>query len=371
MPTLIFDNKLDLNPFSVLFASNEEIFATMYRKTLLDKYLATLGVLTGQSLFWSPAIFDHNHCRWQDDDFFLGLYDYITLGMSLLIPLLEFILLRYLDDNKRDIDDSCTILDLIIYVFFYPLMAIDWAARFIFGFIGLIIATPLIIGIHLYVNYLFRDINSTIKEMQIETLSRYNDLTNVIETKAIFICLDQYTRVYGLMVNKNQLIKNETSPFTFIIKFNGFCKWLNTNYEFTIHIRTPEDAHHLTQLAKINFAGIGNLIKQNKELQQYIEDVSAGKINGLAQARSYLFSCLLLLRKFPAEMVRLLVSYGIPEHTIYTGVSFTENKVSANSFFNKANRIYIKCNKLPVAPSINPCTSSHVLRVDEHFSPTI
>lgn len=377
IPSGVYPHELKLNPFASLFNDDEEILSGLYCRSLYEKYIDVLTILTGKfyNFIWDPDMFiyisslkQYRHENTPVPQ--LGLFDYVTLGTTMTLPFLGLKMGELANKHKSRVEKGIQQRDFFYYsvfvltstfqaLFAYPMIGIDWFLRLVFGFIGLLIATPFIIGIHLYVNYIFRDVTRIMKSKE------FNVFVDNLFLEGLYV--ENFFDSFADNINLRMLRgKSELYEMFFSLpgrKYKiGFEFGNSDKKERQIYIASPKDACHVKKLAKANICGIGNLIKKNPMLEKHVNDVESGQAYGVKQAREYWFVYLQMMRKLPFELASKVMEYVIPKFIVYTNVTFyghTENHISFNFFFKKIKNINQNSNPT-VTPSNDTATAFSV-----------
>ena len=270
--------------FKFLFETNDNLLARTYRTTLKEKFEDTLFLLFGNGQY-------------------MGLFDYATLG----IPRAIFIGLTELNAG---LPYNIAIEALINII---PKALIYFLPKAIFSAIGVLIAAPFVLFVHLFSSILSQKTKNEAFKVKIqpcestETViasifrSHNNSLQGALhQGTPVQISSQIQTLDDELKSNDYATLENYTTEEPTITHFNdqylfSILLLKNHNPFAVIPIASPYAAYRVTQLAKINFAHIGEHLEHNNEFKTHISEMQQGLVPWNTEATRHGYLCIFLL----------------------------------------------------------------------------
>ena len=274
-------------PFTFISKRINTLLARTYRTNLWQKF---------QDTFW--FFFGEPPQSW-------GLFDYLTLGIPITISLtLSWLFLEKLPRNLA--------IDILIHII--PSILINFLPRFLFSALGVLIAAPFVLFIHLCSKLLSDKIKIEAFQIMMQTCegSRTDSVDSLyrlhrnrlttsyeetpIQTKPEIRSLDDELRVDGYSTLETYSTEQPT-----VRQLNEQFIWSILLFKENmpcaiIPIASPNAAYRITQLGRINFAHIHEQLESDTEFKTHVDNMQQGLIPWNQEASQNGRICLFLLQ---------------------------------------------------------------------------
>ena len=334
MPDISFNHQ-----FNFLAEKKDHLIARLYRSTLKEKLYDVLFFFSGTGEY-------------------IGLFDYVTLFVPRLVWKGTFNFVNHAPHHL--------IIDLAILVI--PNLFLNYIPRAIFSVIGVLITLPVILFVHAW--SIFQSQKTKQEAFQVK-MQRCEDVDT--ETQRLYrqhnnrqsMNTETPVRMFAelqllddvLKLTNYTTLENYSAEPPRVRNLNNQSIWSILLFKqgtyrdcpvAIIPVASPHAANCVTQLAKINFAHIGEHIDEGQEVKAYVSQMRRGLISWNKQATESGYICMLLLqlkasnKLLPFDMVHLIATYLIPD-TIQVADKYTGymHPLSKATFFlmNRASEI--------------------------------